>query len=223
MGCDAAMTRAYGIAGLETSLREVSRRPVGHRGQLVTTCLDRVNIAAHTQAEMERPLGAAAAVLTWVGWLAICPALGFPILGTAAMVNRAFFKLIPDAGHQPNFWLGWAILISGLVGAIGLFFFLERRRVVRASIRTGLIYGALLWLLVGAVVMPVFGTFEARPPAAPGFQPADPMQATFMMSTLGPLAAVAALIAWLLFGAILGATWSNPSRSESAALPGKAR
>jgi len=183
-----------------------------------TTCLDRVNIAAHTRAEMERALGAAAAVLAWAGWLAICPALGFPILGTAAMLNRAFFKQIPEAGHQPNFWIGWAILIAGLAGAIALFFILERRRLVRAGIRTGLIYGVLLWLVVGAVVMPVFGIFEAKPPSAPGFQPADPMQATFMMYTLGPLAALAALIAWLLFGAILGATWGVPKTRESAAV-----
>ena len=165
---------------------------------------------------MERLLGAAAAIVTWAGWLAISPALGFPILGTAAMINRAFFKLIPDAGHQPNFWLGWSILIAGLAGAIALFFFLERRRLVRPGIRTGLIYGVLLWLVVGAVVMPVFGIVEAKPPPAPGFQPADPMQATFMMYTLGPGAAVAALIAWLLFGAILGATWSVPDKSDSA-------
>jgi hypothetical protein len=172
---------------------------------------------------MERPLGAAAAVLAWIGWLAICPALGFPILGTAAMINRAFFKQIPDAGHQPNFWIGWAILIAGLGGAIALFFMLERRRLLRASIRTGLIYGVLLWLVVGALVMPVFGIFEAKPPPAPGFQPADPMQATFMMYTLGPLAAVAALIAWLLFGAILGATSSVLAKSDPATVVETAR
>jgi len=176
----------------------------------------------HNRA-MERLFGAAAAIVTWVGWMAICPALGFPILGTAAMINRAFFKQIPDAGHQPNFWIGWTILIAGLAGAIAVFFILERRRLLRASIRTGLIYGVLLWLVVGAVIMPVFGFFEARPPAAPGFQPADPMQATFMMYTLGPLAAAAALIAWLLFGAILGATWSEPGKRESAPVPRAAR
>jgi hypothetical protein len=172
---------------------------------------------------MERPLGAAAAVLAWVGWLAICPALGFPILGTAAMINRAFFKQIPEAGHQPNFWIGWTLLIAGLAGAIALFFGLERRRLMRASIRTGVIYGVLLWLVVGAVVMPVFGLFEAKPPAAPGFQPADPMQATFMMYSLGPLAPAAALIAWLLFGAVLGATWSVPGKRDSATVLGTTR
>jgi hypothetical protein len=172
---------------------------------------------------MERPLGAAAAVLTWVGWMAICPALGFPILGTAAMINRAFFKLIPDAGHQPNFWLGWTILIAALAGAIAVYVILDSRRIVRASLRTGLIYGLVLWFVVGAVVMPVFGFFEAKPPSAPGFQPADPMQATFMMLSLGPLAATAALIAWLLFGAILGATWNVPGKSGTARVLGAVR
>jgi uncharacterized membrane protein YeaQ/YmgE (transglycosylase-associated protein family) len=130
---------------------------------------------------------------------------------------------IPEAGHQPDFWIGWAILIAGLAGAIALYFILERRRLVRADIRTGLTYGVLLWLVVGAVVMPVFGIFEAKPPPAPGFQPADPMQATFMMYTLGPLAALAALIAWLLFGAIIGATWSMPGKRDSGPILTTAR
>jgi hypothetical protein len=98
---------------------------------------------------MERALSAAAAVLTWVGWLTICPALAFPTLGTAAMINRALFGDVPEAGHEPGFWLGWIILIAGLVGAVALFLILERLRLLRASIRTGLIYGAALWLLSG--------------------------------------------------------------------------
>jgi hypothetical protein len=155
---------------------------------------------------MERALGAIAAVVTWLGWLTICPALGLPILATAAMVNRAFFGIIPEAGHEPNFWLGWVILIAALVGAIALFFILERQRLLRASIRTGVIYGVAMWLLAGLVAMPLLGISEPSPaPAAPG-QPADVMHATVMMYSLGPLAAVSALIAWLLFGAILGAT-----------------
>jgi hypothetical protein len=168
---------------------------------------------------MERPLGAGAAVLTWLGWLSICPALGFPTLGTAAMVNRALFKEIPEAGHQPDFWLGWIILISGLVGAIAVFFILERQRLVRASIRTGVIYGVALWLLSGLVLMPLLGAAgpsQAVPPGIAGFQPADSIQATVMMYNLGPLAAVAALIGWVLFGAILGATWSGRHQGDAA-------
>jgi uncharacterized membrane protein YagU involved in acid resistance len=106
---------------------------------------------------MERALGAAAAVITWLGWLAICPALGLPTLGTGAMINRAFFGKIPEAGHNPNFWVGWVILIVGLIGAIVVFFILERLRRVRAGIRTGVIYGVAVWLLAGVVVMPLLG------------------------------------------------------------------
>jgi hypothetical protein len=166
---------------------------------------------------MERPLGAAAAVLTWLGWLAICPALGFPTLGTAAMVNRAFFGKIPEAGHDPNFWLGWVILIAALVGAIAVFFIHERVRLVRASIRTGVIYGAAMWLFAGVVVMPLLALTEPSQifSTAGGF-PADVMYPTVMMYTLGPLASVAALIAWLLFGAILGATASAQQRRDTA-------
>ncbi len=175
---------------------------------------------------MERALGAAAAVLTWLGWLAICPVLGFPTLGTAAMVNRALFGEIPEAGHEPSFWLGWIILIAALVGATAVFFTLERQRLVRASIRTGVIYGAALWLLSGVVIMPLLGLIEPYIPTAatvPGVQPADAMQARVMMYTLGPLASVAALIAWLLFGAILGATGSAPRRRDTSSAEAAAR
>jgi hypothetical protein len=167
---------------------------------------------------MERALGAAAAVLTWLGWLTICPALGFPTLGTAAMVNRALYGKIPEAGHEPNFWLGWIILIAGLAGAIAVFFILERQRLMRASIRTGVLYGIALWLLAGLVIMPLIGF--VGPPQLPGVpgQPADAIQATLMMYTLGPLASVAALIAWVLFGAILGATGSAQKQSQDVSV-----
>jgi hypothetical protein len=167
---------------------------------------------------MERLLGAAAAVLTWLGWLAICPVLGFPILGTAAMVNRVFFGKIPEAGHDPNFWVGWVIMIAALVGAVAVFFIFERVRLVRASIRTGVIYGAAMWLFAGVVVMPLLGITQPHQvfSTAGGFQPADVMYPTVMMYTLGPLASVAALIAWVLFGAILGASASAQPRRDTA-------
>jgi hypothetical protein len=171
---------------------------------------------------MERALGAIAAVLTWLGWLTLCPALGFPTLGTAAMINRALFGIVPEAGHEPGFWLGWIILISGLVGAIALFFILERRRLVRASIRTGVIYGAALWLVTGVVIMPILGLTEPLGPEqtglVAGFQPTDTMRATVMMYSLGPLASVSALIAWVLFGAILGATGSGQRQRDTSSV-----
>ena len=164
----------------------------------------------HKQTLAERPLGAAAAVLTWLGWLTICPVLGFPTLGTAAMVNRAIFGTI-----DPSYWVGWVILIAALLVAIAVFFILERAHLLRANIRSGVIFGAALWLVAGVVIMPILGIIA--PPTAPlsGIQPADPMQATVMMYRLGPLASVAALIAWVLFGATLGATGSASERRDT--------
>jgi hypothetical protein len=168
---------------------------------------------------MERLLGAAAAIVTWSGWLAICPALGFPTLGTVGMVNRVLYKVIPEAGHNPVFWLGWLNLIAALAGAIAVFFILERLRLVRPSIGTGVIFGLALWLVVGLVVMPLLGVIDPTSPIPTPQQPPDAMRATLMMYTLGPLASVAALIAWTLFGAILGATRS--SRSGTGMVSGR--
>jgi hypothetical protein len=162
---------------------------------------------------MERPLGAVAAVFTWLGWLTICPALGFPALGAAAMVNRAIFGVI-----DPSFWVGWVIVIAALVVAIAVFFILERAHLVRASIRTGAIYGAALWLFSGVVIMPLIGFITPPTPPLSGIQPADPMHATVMMFSLGPLASLAALIAWMLFGAILGATESTEQRRDTSSV-----
>jgi len=164
---------------------------------------------------MERLFGAVAAIVTWLGWLAIAPALGFPALGTVGMVNRALYKEIPDAGHNPGFWLGWLILIAAFVGAIALFFTLDRLRLVRATVASGVIFGLALWLVVGLVVMPLLGLID--PTSAAPQQPPDAMRATLMMHSLGPLASVAALVAWTLFGAILGATGSSRTAAVSAA------
>src|SRR4029077_17093606 len=140
---------------------------------------------------------------TWLAWLAISPALGFPTVGTGAMVNRMISTWFPEAGHNPRFWLGWVIVIAGLGIAIAALFVIERAHLVPSGLRTGLIYGSALWLVTGLVIMPLIGLVEPHSP----FQPkSDPMQATLMMYSLGPLAALAALIAWLLFGAILGAS-----------------
>ena len=162
----------------------------------------------HNRA-MERLLGATAAIVTWAGWLAICPALGFPTLGTVGMINRALYKVIPEAGHNPVFWLGWLILITALAAAIALFYMLEWLRHVRPSIGTGVIFGIALWLVTGLVVMPLLGVIDPTAPTPQ--QPPDAMRATVMMNSLGPLASVAALIAWTLFGAIIGAMGSSRS------------
>jgi hypothetical protein len=51
-------------------------------------------------------------------------------------------------------------------------------------------------------------------PGMPG-SAADSISATFMMLHLGPLAPAGALIAWLLFGAVLGATALRVERSQT--------
>jgi hypothetical protein len=181
--------------------------PAGH----VTYGIDSGDSRSHNQAEVGRGLGALAAVLTWLGWLTISPALGFPILGAAGMINRAlYFRNIPEAGHNPDFWLGWVLVVSGLVIAAAVFFFVvERAPTFGPGIRAGVIYGALLWLVAGFVFMPLLAFIEPSTSvsaAGPGLQPFERMYPTVMMYSSGLLAPVAALIAWVLFGAILGAT-----------------
>ena len=109
-----------------------------HRGR---RWLHIVNSAIHAHAQVESSLGAVAAILTWLGWLTICPALGFTTLERAAMVNRAFFGTI-----DPSFWDGWVIMIASLLVAIAVFFILKRAHLVRASIRTVWSVGRILAL-----------------------------------------------------------------------------
>jgi hypothetical protein len=151
---------------------------------------------------MQRSLGAVAAVVTWLAWFAICPVLGFPNLATAGMINRIFFPTVPEAGHNPGYWIGLVIVIAALgLAAIG-FFLLDRTRFVHPGVATGLLYGVLLWLLAGVVIMPLLGLLD---PSVTQLGKNDAMRATLMMGNLGPLAALAALIGWLLFGGVLGA------------------
>ena len=58
---------------------------------------------------MGKALGALAGITAWLGWLTVCPALGFPSLATAAMLN-----LVVVPRQDPGFWLGWALLVLGL-------------------------------------------------------------------------------------------------------------
>jgi hypothetical protein len=176
----------------------------------VTNSIDSFDSRSQNQAEVGRALGALAAVLTWVAWLTICPALGFPSLGTAAIVNRAIFTIFNfwKAGYDPDFWLGWVIVVAALVVAIAVFVVLNRAHLLRTGLRTGVIYGVALWLVAGVVIMPLLGLIKLPDALPPNL---DPMQATLMMYSLGPLAPVAALIAWVLFGAILGTTAEHSS------------
>jgi hypothetical protein len=146
--------------------------------------------------------------MAWLGWLALAPALGLPTLATAAMVNRDV-----ASDETPGFWLGWLILLLGLGAAVGVYLFVTSRFLIpRTGI--GVLYGLVLWLVAGAVVMPLLAwgapATPPPPPLPPGTPPPpqapDPMHASFMMLDLSNWAPVCAAVAWLLFGAILGAT-----------------
>jgi quercetin dioxygenase-like cupin family protein len=147
---------------------------------------------------MGRLLGALAGIAAWLGWLTICPALGFPSLATAAMLNRV---LVPR--EDPGFWLGWALLVIGLAFVALVYLVAADRGRPRPSIASGAVYGVLCWLIAGAVVMPLLGLIGT--PAAAGAA-VDAMRGSFMMLDLGIGAPMASLIAWLIFGAVLGAS-----------------
>lgn len=150
--------------------------------------------------------GGIAAVMAWLGWLAVAPALGLPELATAAMVNRDV-----ATEENPGYWVGWLILLLGLGAAVVAYFFVAG--LVRPRLGLGLVYGLVLWLVAGAVVMPLLAWgAPATPPLAPlppGTAPPpqapDPMDASFMMLDFSHWAPVSAAVAWLMFGAILGA------------------
>jgi hypothetical protein len=152
-------------------------------------------------------LGGIAAVMVWLGWFALAPALGLPTLATAGMVNR------PVASHEnPDYWLGWLILLLGLAAAVAVYF-LVASRFLEPREGYGLLYGVGLWLVAGAIVMPLLAsaapTFPPPPPLPAGIPPppqaGDPMHASFMMLDLSSWAPVSAAVAWVLFGAVLGA------------------
>jgi len=160
-------------------------------------------------------LGALAGIAAWVGWLTVCPALGFPTLATAAMFNRVF---VPREG--PGFWLGWGVLLIGLVGAALLYVVVTGGGRLRPSVASGALYGVVCWLIAGAIVMPLLGLALPAPQAAAGAAPPppDPMVGSFMMLHLGLAAPIAALVAWVMFGAILGATSRLPVPSRAFAV-----
>jgi mannose-6-phosphate isomerase-like protein (cupin superfamily) len=150
-------------------------------------------------------LGTASAMVAWLGWFEIAPALGFPTIGPAAMLNRVF---VPKS--DPGVWLGWVVLVLGLVVVAVLYSQGAARGWVRPGPVSGLLFGLTAWAIGGMVLMVVMGhvsPLAPAPPAPPGPPlptTPDPMHATFLMLHLGALAPVEALAAWLLFGAVVG-------------------
>jgi len=98
---------------------------------------------------------------------------------------------------------------------------LEVRGMIPRGAVFGLLFGVAAWAVAGLVVMPIIGHISGPAPAPtppPGIPTSpDPMHATFMMLHLGALAPVEALLAWLLFGAVLGAASGVRSDGTAAA------
>jgi hypothetical protein len=171
--------------------------------------------ARERRVEIVQLLGIAAAVVAWLGWFEITPALGFPTIGPAAMLNRVF-----DPAANPGAWLGWAVVVVGLVAVAALYSLATARRWLPPGVVSGLLFGLAVWLIAGAVVMVILGRISP-PPAAPPPPPGpplpttpDPMHASFMMLHLGALAPINALIAWVLFGAVVGAASATSEQLE---------
>jgi hypothetical protein len=144
---------------------------------------------------MRRVLVGTAAVLAGLGWLQLAPAFGFPVTAPAAMLDRML------GAHREAGLAGWILLLLGvgIFAAAYLLLVEPRTKGVVAPIA----YALGAWLVSGAVLMPAIALIQGAPPA--GDTANDPMRASFFMLNLGPGAAIEALIAWLLFGAVLAA------------------
>jgi len=159
--------------------------------------------------------GAFTAVGVWIGWMSLSPAVGFPRVSPSEMINVTLRA-------NPGATIGWAVLLGGLVGLATAYLAVASRGLLRPGLSSGTLFGLVLWLLTGAVLMPLMGVVSPERPSAalmnmPRAPSLAPMRETFMMLHLGILAPVGALIAWLLFGTVLGAMSSVLLRGGKAA------
>src|SRR5213596_1365744 len=97
--------------------------------------------------ELVRLLGIAVAIVAWLGWFQIAPALGFPTIGPAAMVNRVF---VPHS--DPGVWLGWILVSVALAIVAALYLALDLRRAMPRGPVFGLLFGVAAWAIVGLVL-----------------------------------------------------------------------
>ena len=89
-------------------------------------------------------LGVIAAIVGWLGWFQVAPALGFPTIGPAAMVNRVF---VPHS--NPGAWIGWTILVVGLAIVVALYEVLAARGLIPRGAVFGLLFGVAAWAVGG--------------------------------------------------------------------------
>jgi adenylate cyclase len=135
--------------------------------------------------------------------MSLSPAVGFPSVSPPDMINQT---LRADPGRP----IGWAVLVAGLLALAAAYLVAASRGRLRPGPLSGTVFGLALWLLTGTVLMPLMGMLSRERPSGasmnmPRMPSPAPMRETFMMLHLGILAPVGALIAWLLFGIVLGA------------------
>jgi quercetin dioxygenase-like cupin family protein len=141
-------------------------------------------------AALRRTLVGTAAVAAALGWLQLSPAFGAPATAPAGMFDR-LFGIDREAGLA-----GWALLLVGEALVVAFYFLFLERRASGPIAPIAFAIGA--WVITGAVVMPLVGALQ--PPLAN-----DPMRVSFFMLNLGPGAAAASLVGWLIFGTVLAA------------------
>lgn len=161
---------------------------------------------------MRRVLVGTAAVVCGLGWLQLAPAFGFPVTAPAAMLDRML------GAHREAGLVGWILLLLGMGIFAGAYLLVVEPRT--KGVVAPIVFGLGGWLLSGAVLMPVIALIQGAPPA--GDTADDPMRASFFMLNLGPGAAVEALVAWLLFGAVLAAGRTLDVRPRAFYLAGGA-
>jgi quercetin dioxygenase-like cupin family protein len=144
---------------------------------------------------MGRVLTGMAAIAAALGWLQLAPAFGLPVTAPAGMLDRTL------GANREASPAGWALLLVGEVAFVAFYFLVVARWSRGRFVPLAFAIGG--WLVSGAAVMPVVGLLQGAPPA--GDPASNPMRANFFMLSLGPWAAAEALIAWLLFAAVLAA------------------
>jgi len=151
------------------------------------------------------------AVALWIGWMSVAPAVGFPSVSPPDMINQTL-------GASPRSSLGWAILLGCLIALATAYLVAASSRRILPGLTSGAVFGLALWLITGAVLMPLMGLVSPDPigGAMMRLGPAtSSVRESFMMLHLGFLAPIGALIAWLLFGGVLGSTSSILQREQA--------
>lgn len=179
----------------------------------------RTRPAESRPSDLGRRLGcvgcAFGAVATWIGWMLLSPALGFPSVSPPGMINQTL-------GVNPRSTLGWAALFGGHVALATAYLVAVFRGLLRPGLSSGTLFGLAVWFVTGAVLMPLMGILSAERPSVASMYVPDAlsrasMRETFMMLHLGIRAPIGSLIAWLLFGAVLGTTASALVRRRKLA------